>query len=212
MAIAVWVQSLPTFRFHLRQRSSRWQSIFFLFFFLVLWWKIYYHVSRIHPAPSVSSVVGSVFMDGTCVMARLVVCAFGRRKGSRTSCQLRKLWFNLIWSPFWFSLFFSVLLWLRIYIPFDWHFQLHVISFPATLQTVWQGIDSRRQSEQLDKMARYCNFFIFSAVQRILFCHVLLCGFLLFFYSGVFCIFFLCILFPIWLLECMWFSVVWCEA
>jgi len=31
--------------------------------------------------PVVSSVAGSVFMDGTCVMAQWVLCAFGRRKG-----------------------------------------------------------------------------------------------------------------------------------
>lgn len=45
------------------------------------WVKIYYHIACIHPALSVSSVAGSVFMDGTCVMAQWVLCAFGCRKG-----------------------------------------------------------------------------------------------------------------------------------
>lgn len=52
--------------------------------------KIYYHIACIHPALSVSSVAGSVFMDGTCIMAQWVLCAFGRRKGFLYEWPLEK--------------------------------------------------------------------------------------------------------------------------
>lgn len=41
------------------------------------WVKICYHIACIHPALSVSSVAGCVFMDGTCVTGQWVLCAFG---------------------------------------------------------------------------------------------------------------------------------------
>lgn len=62
--------------------------------------KMYYHIACIHPALSVSSVAGSNFTDGTCVIAQWVLCAFRHGKGFLYEWPLAKtavkLWFIVL--------------------------------------------------------------------------------------------------------------------
>lgn len=61
--------------------------------------KFYYHIACIHPALSVSSVAGSVFMDGTCHGSVGSMC-IRRRKGFLYEWPLAKTVVKLLVDSF----------------------------------------------------------------------------------------------------------------